>query len=1042
MKERRTEELDPLVRPPGATAAPGKRARTEGISPRQDQTPHVGAVPALLPCAPATQADDPFGLHLPVQRLGDAAVPADRIHAAAAHGVAGPGSSLPHRERIQAAFGPDHDVSHVTAHIGGRAAEASSAMGAEAFATGNQVAFAGPPDLRTAAHEAAHVIQQRAGVQLLGGVGQAGDAYEQHADAVADAVVEGRSAARLLDRMAGAGGGGGGGNAVGVQALGGNLDHARTLPRFGGARDFRAELARRDAPGGRPGQDAAVERDENHNNRDKVAFEEALAQALRASGDLFAAPVAAVSQRLLAYMNARAHQLATDVETQLGALTPTNTTFGRLLPDVAAVSAREYGAALRAVLAGGGPVFSQLQAHAKFMDSVYAADHQHMVDDARSRAQALLTEGGLGAATSPERFKDRETRIPLGIGGDVGYEDAHDHARIRPGQRGAMTDGAVPTERGGIGRVPALDVDQPGPFVRGTDEWTAREQAAFVQDARLVLDMPVSGTGTSGTTAELINCATLFGLGGADRHAYVMAALAYFLAGGAHTFHEVMTIARQIGIPYVPGQYQGVFPDAFTASAAYRALAERFPQYLQRDAVPAVAARAADGPHLQGFAIDRLRLGEDEAAWPAEIAAFLAPRLGVAPEELVVVPNHDGRSGDLVFMVHRDAAPGFVFKLFSDARGGDNEALMLEELRRRGVAAPRQHGMARVEVTAEDGPKTYGGLLMDLVRGTTVNQLLLARGRAREQRAGLPAEGPEAAEFDVQLAANLRALRGVVEDTARQMVQLHLGEARAKFNEREQANPNLAGGKAHYKAAEKVGEVGLNHQVEDYRGKLAQLAPTPPLFTAEEREAALAAFADRVDRFNAVQLPRAPVHGDANPGNVMAVEGGGAALIDVATMDIHLDEEWRGKGVGAADSGRFVQSLMLIHPAGLTRDEHAELAAAFRTIYMPERFGAAEQARFAQLDARKAGGERLAGPDFEDWNALRFAGAPHQVAQDQRHAGAHQTGEVLFAIGITVVALRGALDDHQHADDGIEREAAARKAIHIKRELLRLLGVG
>jgi len=50
------------------------------------------------------------------------------------------------------------------------------------------------------AHEAAHVVQQRGGVQLEGGIGQPGDSYEQHADAVADAVVAGRSAAPLLDQ--------------------------------------------------------------------------------------------------------------------------------------------------------------------------------------------------------------------------------------------------------------------------------------------------------------------------------------------------------------------------------------------------------------------------------------------------------------------------------------------------------------------------------------------------------------------------------------------------------------------------------------------------------------------------------------------------------------------------------------------------------------------------------------------------------------------------------------------------------------------------
>ena len=129
----------------------------------------------------------------------------EAIHAQAARGVSGSGGKLPHIEPIQEAFG-HHDVTSVRAHVGGKAADAADAIGAEAYATGDRVAFRDSPDLHTAAHEAAHVVQQRDGVQLSGGVGRAGDAYEQHADDVADAVVAGRSAAHLLDSAPGSSG--------------------------------------------------------------------------------------------------------------------------------------------------------------------------------------------------------------------------------------------------------------------------------------------------------------------------------------------------------------------------------------------------------------------------------------------------------------------------------------------------------------------------------------------------------------------------------------------------------------------------------------------------------------------------------------------------------------------------------------------------------------------------------------------------------------------------------------------------------------------
>jgi Domain of unknown function (DUF4157) len=118
----------------------------------------------------------------------------------AAAGVAGAGGALPHAHQIQSSFGVAHDVSSIRAHVGGNAAAATERMGADAYATGNQVAFRQAPSLHTAAHEAAHVMQQHDGVQLLGGVGKEGDSYEQNADAVADRVVAGQSAADLLPK--------------------------------------------------------------------------------------------------------------------------------------------------------------------------------------------------------------------------------------------------------------------------------------------------------------------------------------------------------------------------------------------------------------------------------------------------------------------------------------------------------------------------------------------------------------------------------------------------------------------------------------------------------------------------------------------------------------------------------------------------------------------------------------------------------------------------------------------------------------------------
>jgi hypothetical protein len=122
------------------------------------------------------------------------------VHKVAAAGVAGASAALPHASTIQRLFGR-HDISGIKAQVGGAAAPAADQLGASAYATGDKVAFGGEPDLHTAAHEAAHVVQQRAGVQLSGGIGQQGDPYERHADAVADRVVRGESAEQMLGEV-------------------------------------------------------------------------------------------------------------------------------------------------------------------------------------------------------------------------------------------------------------------------------------------------------------------------------------------------------------------------------------------------------------------------------------------------------------------------------------------------------------------------------------------------------------------------------------------------------------------------------------------------------------------------------------------------------------------------------------------------------------------------------------------------------------------------------------------------------------------------
>src|SRR5262245_48664864 len=89
-------------------------------------------------------------------------LPRPDLHEAARAGLAGGATALPFASSIARSLGRAHDLSSVVAHVGGAAGEACDRIGASAYASGAHVAFRSPPDLHTAAHETAHVLQQRA----------------------------------------------------------------------------------------------------------------------------------------------------------------------------------------------------------------------------------------------------------------------------------------------------------------------------------------------------------------------------------------------------------------------------------------------------------------------------------------------------------------------------------------------------------------------------------------------------------------------------------------------------------------------------------------------------------------------------------------------------------------------------------------------------------------------------------------------------------------------------------------------------------------
>lgn len=540
----------------------------------------------------------------------DGAPSTDQVHAAAAHGVSGGGGALPHLAQIQNSFG-GHDVGNVQAHVGGRAAEASAAMGAEAYASGSSVAFADSPDLHTAAHEAAHIVQQRAGVQLSGGVGSVGDSYEQNADAVADRVVRGESATDLLPKT---GGGGAGVQQKAVQRFAGNLDNATTHQGEGTVREQVAE---------NHADSAAATRDSNENPALKVEFETLLGRALIRAQTFYRPVVENVSFGIYRYLQAKAEalhqneqqvleQAFASMSAMFGDKAP-NVFYGRIVDSLG--DGQEYNAKMMELVSGGaGTVQNHMLAHQCFLDNVLDAKGNGdahtgaantYFDNMRKKAAESTEKGDkqLRGATNPNLKHLRKNpgedqfgeegkgvngmhargRLDAKKGGVEGFNqtpkkgapgldatktealpagvryDARisDNTRRSQGSTGITAEenkGALPelTEQDkqlGLGQEHS----------RGIEQYTLDESQKFIQEARVKYNMPMAA-GISGTTTDLHEVAKMMGVTGEEAEfQYQLACLAHLSTAGAHSFHEIMAAASlNTSVHYEPGNYRSI----------------------------------------------------------------------------------------------------------------------------------------------------------------------------------------------------------------------------------------------------------------------------------------------------------------------------------------------------------------------------------------------------------------------------------------------------------------------------------------------------
>jgi len=119
-------------------------------------------------------------------------------------GNTGSNSDFPFHEQIQSSFGV-HQISREEVVSGGEASEHAQRLGAKGFVKGGRAFLPKDADLEVAAHEAVHIVQQRALGASEKTIAQDDDLVEQQADSIARKVSRGENVEADLDRVVASG---------------------------------------------------------------------------------------------------------------------------------------------------------------------------------------------------------------------------------------------------------------------------------------------------------------------------------------------------------------------------------------------------------------------------------------------------------------------------------------------------------------------------------------------------------------------------------------------------------------------------------------------------------------------------------------------------------------------------------------------------------------------------------------------------------------------------------------------------------------------
>lgn len=137
-----------------------------------------------------------------------------------------------------------------------------------------------------------------------------------------------------------------------------------------------------------------------------------------------------------------------------------------------------------------------------------------------------------------------------------------------------------PTQQQGISRLSIFNKrieSSSSVHIRAIDRFALDPSAPFVKSAYENALPLVSGP--SGHSGSFMLGAKLYGnLTPEELNEYALVVFAFLAAGGNHSFHEVMVVAKQVGVDYQEGRYDTSIPTTVSKLSFFNKISENFPE--------------------------------------------------------------------------------------------------------------------------------------------------------------------------------------------------------------------------------------------------------------------------------------------------------------------------------------------------------------------------------------------------------------------------------------------------------------------------------